>query len=147
MQAYAMDDDAVIDHLSQLVAICHDGEAAYRSAAQQATDPQARTLFAGVAKERSRSMSALASLGSPHNNVVHPPGPCGHHGAEMRSTATPGDGALLPHLLQVEEHALVTFSKALAYDLPIDIRSVVEEHYRGVRRAYGQLVTLVSLTS
>lgn len=142
-----MHDDAVTDHLSRLVAICRDGEAAYRSAAQQATDPQSRTLFAGVADKRSRSVSALASLASPQDNAVHMYGSCGQRGAAMRSMATSGDGALLPHLRRIEEHALVAFSETLAQDLPIDVRTVVEEHYRGLRRAYGQLVTLVSLTS
>lgn len=140
-----MHDEAVIDHLSLLVAICRDGEAAYRFAALETTDPQSQALFAGVADKRSKSVSALSSL-APAQACL--PGSCGANGAPVGSTVAPGDWInVLPHLCKVEEHALVAFSKALAQDLPIDVRAVVEEHYRSVRRAYGQLVTLASLAS
>jgi uncharacterized protein (TIGR02284 family) len=142
-----MHDDAVIDHLSRLVAICRDGEAAYRSAAQKATDPQSRDLFAGVADKRSKSVSALSSLASAQDGELRAPHSCGHGEPQMRSAPMPGyRGTFLTHLRQIEEQALVAFSETLAQDLPIDIRAVVEEHYRAVRRAYGQLVTLASLT-
>jgi uncharacterized protein (TIGR02284 family) len=143
-----MHDEAMIDHLSRLVAICRDGEAAYRSAAREAADPQSRALFAGVADKRSESVSALSNLASTQGQAPCMPGSCAAGEPRMRSTATPGDrGAFVTRLYRVEEDALVAFSETLAHDLPIDIRAVVEEHYRALRRAYGQLVTLASHTS
>jgi len=143
-----MHDDAVIDHLSRLVAICRDGEAAYRSAAENATDPTCRVLFAGVADKRSNSISALSSLASAQEKDLCLAEPRGYGGSRTRSTLTPGDrSTFLTHLRQVEERALVAFSETLAQDLPFDVRAVVEDHYRTVRRAYGQLVTIASLNN
>jgi hypothetical protein len=54
---------------------------------------------------------------------------------------------LAHHLGNIEETAIVAFSKALDHDLPIDVRAALEEQYRVIRRAYGRLVTLFTVAS
>jgi hypothetical protein len=52
--------------------------------------------------------------------------------------------AVVKHLRQVEERTLDELGKALAGDLPMDVRTAVDQQYRAVRRAYGRLVTFPS---
>jgi hypothetical protein len=122
------------DLLGRLITICHSSVAAYRSAADCAADARCRALFSTIARQRAESAAALAKLRPCRDE----PSLNGHEALGMHDAR-----AALPSRLQdIEEEAIVAFSKALDHDLPIEIRAALEEHYRGVKRAYGRLVTL-----
>jgi hypothetical protein len=117
--------DAVTDLLSRLIAINRRSAAAYRTAAAQAEDPRCRALFNTIARQRAESVQALAKLTGDGEATVN------------------GVRSLPSHLPDIEEEAIVAFSKALDHALPIEVRAVLEDQYRMVRRAYGRLVTLM----
>jgi hypothetical protein len=121
------------DLLGRLIAICDSSVAAYRSAADGAADARCRALFSTTARQRAKSVAALAKLTSNGHGEPF------RDGREANGHSRP---ALPSRLQDIEEEAIVAFSKALDHDLPIEIRAALEEHYRGVKRAYGRLVTL-----
>ncbi len=137
-----MDDDSVIDVLSRLIAICRDGASLYRSAAESLADLHSQALFMDMADKRSLSATALADLVS--SRGAEPA--CGRHPrAAAEPVAISGDrAALVERLRQTEARALDEFSKALAQDLPIDVRALVDQRYRAIHRAYDRLVMLPS---
>lgn len=140
----SVDPNVVKDHLSRLIAICRDGEAAYRSAARRATDRRCQSLFGRFADRRQESMSALERLASTHGDGIDRRAfdALPH---QVGALLAAGDDTILLHDLRaIEERALIAFSDTLADETPVDVRTVVEERYRDVRRAYGALVRLTA---
>jgi uncharacterized protein (TIGR02284 family) len=146
-----MDHDTVIDVLNRLIAICRDDEGLYRSAGEKLADLQSQALFMDIADKRSLSAAALADLVVTRGAEPVRRGPLTvdrRPYVAAQPVAISGDrAALVDQLRRAEERAIDEFSKALAQDLPMDARAVVDQHYQAIRRAYGRLVMLSSALS
>jgi hypothetical protein len=133
-----MGHDPVVDLVKRLIAVCHEGEMAYRSAAEQLTDLQGQALFMDLAQKRALGARALSGLVASAGEETAGP----DRAAPPASVGSHGPLAPLEHLRRVEERTLDELGKVLAQDLPMDVRLAVDQQYRAVRRAYGRLVTL-----
>lgn len=133
-----MGHDPVVDLVKRLIAVCHEGEMAYRSAAEQLADLQGQALFMDLAQKRAVGARALAGLVASAGEEPADPG----RAAPAAPVGSHDPIAPLERLRRVEERTLDELGKALAQDLPMDVRSALDQQYRAVRRAYGRLVTL-----
>jgi hypothetical protein len=127
-----------MDLVKRLIAVCHEGEMAYRTAAEQLADLQGQALFMDLAQKRALGARALSGLVASAGEETPGPG----RGAPAAGVGSHAPIAPLEHVRQVEERMLDELGKALAQDLPMDVRSALDQQYRAVRRAYGRLVTL-----
>jgi len=131
----------VTSQLGRLIQTCNAAERAYRSAAQRVGDPAVRRALRHVADRRRDCVLALSNVSAGGSARSGP----GEPGSERPSLETLSlDAWLLRKLRHAEERSLVAFSDTLGLQPAIEVRTVVEECYREVRRAYGGLVTLTA---
>jgi uncharacterized protein (TIGR02284 family) len=123
--------------LNDLIETSKDGEQGFLKAAEDATDPELKTLFASRADECARAARELQERvvqlgGKPeHRGSV---GGALHRGwVDVKSALSSRDNhAILAECERGEDVAKKRYRDALDKDLPADIRAVVELQFQGV---------------
>ena len=131
-----MNDD-VKTVLNDLIEISFDGEKGFAKAAADEHDEDLNTLFTQCAQ---RCREGIVELQSQVQSQGGNPDKSGsaagtlHRGWLCVKEALTGrdDKAILEECERGEDHAKAAYKKALAKDLPADIRAVVERQYQGV---------------
>ena len=140
-----MDHD-VVAILNRLIAVCQDSEDFFRSAARMVSNPRLEELFSEIAQKRSSSVAALSSLVSPRPEEVRRgtlTGDAHRVYAELEAFVVSSDAAtFVRHLRQAEHRTVDEFGKALALDLPLEARAVVERQHGVIRGTFGHLDAL-----
>jgi uncharacterized protein (TIGR02284 family) len=141
------DGHEVVSILNDLIEICDDGAAGFRTAAEEIRQPEARTMFIERARRIDQSKVELADLvrrlgGAP---VEHGHATAGLHRGWMNLKAAvtgKDDEAILVEVERGEEIAVTHYRDALNADLPADVRMVVQAQARGAEMNLTRVQTL-----
>jgi uncharacterized protein (TIGR02284 family) len=131
-----MNDD-VKSVLNDLIETSFDGEKGFAKAAEDAHDDELKTLFTQCAQ---RCREGIVELQSHVQSQGGRPDKSGtaagalHRGwlSVKEAFSKRDDKAILEECERGEDFAKAAYKKALAKDLPADIRAVVERQYQGV---------------
>ena len=140
-------DHGVVAVLNRLIAVCQDSEDFFRSAARVVSNPRLEELFSEIAQKRSNSVAALASLVSSQTDEATRRGTLAGDArrvyAELEAFMVSNDAVtFVRHLRQAEHRTVDEFGKALALDLPLEARAVVERQHGVIRGTFGHLDAL-----
>jgi uncharacterized protein (TIGR02284 family) len=142
-----MDKDEVISTLNDLITTSKDGEAGFRSAANEIRDMQFKSFLESRAQTCTEAVRELQDLvraygcdpetGSSISGTLH------RRWLDIKSAITGHDDhAILAECERGEDVAVKSYRNALEKVLPPDVRSVVERQYQGVLRNHDEVKAL-----
>lgn len=137
----------VLDVLKELVECSKDGEYGFRECAEQAKDPQLKSMFLRRADDCRRGAQELNELvrqsgGSPEDGGSAM-GAMHRGWVSIKSKLTTyDDKAVLEEAERGEDNAKARYTKALQKNLPANVRSVVERQMQGVQRNHDEVKRL-----
>jgi uncharacterized protein (TIGR02284 family) len=139
-----MDKDDVIATLNDLIETSRDGEAGFRTCADGVKNAQLKQMFEQAAGRCRQAVSELQAkvrgLGGDPEKGGSVAGALHRGWVDIKSTITGMDeAAVLAECERGEDAAKKAYEKALAKDLPVDIRSTVERQYQGVRQHHDRV--------
>ena len=138
--------------ITSVIAICRDAEQGFRGSADAVKDPMLKALFEQYSIERgafaNQLQTAVKTMGF---DPTHPSGVAGMlHGAWMTlKGALTGNSphAILVEAERGEDWSVKTYRVALATNLPVEIRSIVEQQYEHVLQAHNRIRTMRDTTA
>jgi uncharacterized protein (TIGR02284 family) len=142
-----MDKDDIISTLNDLIETSKDGEAGFRSCAEDIRDAKIKALF----EDRARSCNEAAiqlqqivrSLGGDPETKSSLSGTLHRRWVDIKAAITGHDDhAILSECERGEDVAKRSYRNALDKVLPPEIRSIVERQYEGVLRNHDQVKAL-----
>jgi len=132
--------DDTLDLLKDLIETCKDGETGYVHAAGVATDPQLKAYFTEQSLERARFGKELRVEAE---RMGDKPDASGSVSAvlhrvwfETKATVGLGDQSILNSVEQGEDRAKKDYEKALASQLPEDLRVIIQRQADSVLKAH-----------
>jgi uncharacterized protein (TIGR02284 family) len=132
--------DDTLDLIKDLIETCKDGETGYVHAAGVATDPQLKAYFTEQSLERARFGKELRAEAE---RLGEKPDASGSVSAvlhrvwfETKATVGLGDQSILNSVEQGEDRAKKDYEKALASELPSDLRAIIQRQAESVIRAH-----------
>lgn len=134
----------VIEMLNDLIATCRDSEQGFLKAAKGIHSDAWRDILTGVANVRDRFAQELEAevrrWGAQPETTGHI-GEILHRGwVDLEARIRPRiDETILEDCTRGEEATEKHYRRALAQDLPPDVRAMVEEQFRNVRQTLEQL--------
>lgn len=139
-----MRNDDTVDILNDLIETSKDGEYGFRTSAEYLKAVDTRTLFERRADECRQSAAELQTLVQQYGGSPEDSGSASaamHRGwvAVKGTLSGYSDKAILEETERGEDVALESYRKALADNLPADVRSVVERQYEGVKRNHNEV--------
>jgi len=142
-----MDKDNIISTLNDLIETCKDGEAGFRSCAEDVAEIQLKSLFADRGRECNAAAVELQdivrSLGGDPETRSSLTGTLHRRWVDIKSAITGNDDlAILKECERGEDVALRSYRNALDKVLPPEIHSVVERQYQGLIRNHDQVKKL-----
>ncbi|MDO9438109.1 PA2169 family four-helix-bundle protein [Hydrogenophaga sp.] len=142
-----MKDSHTIDTLNKLIETCKDGEYGFKASADHAKEPQIKQLFDARSQDCRRAAAELQTLVVQRGGKPEDSGTAGgavHRGwvAVKGTLAGYTDLAMLEETERGEDVALKSYRDALKEELPIEVRSIVEAQYQGVKRNHDQIRAL-----
>ena len=145
----ARDNDAVISVLNDLIETCKDGVNGFRTAAAAVKSPQAKALFTSRVQLIERSAEELQALVRRFGGDPETTGSVAatlHRGwIDLKSAVTgQDDAAIITECERGEQVAVKNYEDALAKDLPVDVRAIVERQYRGAVQNLERVRALAS---
>ena len=139
--------DSTISTLNGLIAICKDGEAGFREAADNVERADLKSLFVELSTQRSTFITGLQTL---VDSMGGSPSDSGHISAALHRAwinvkgAFTGmdDGATLAECERAEDNAKTAYNDALQEDLPDFVRETVQKQYYSVIAAHDRVKAL-----
>lgn len=132
--------DDTLNLIKDLIETCKDGETGYVHAAGVATDPQLKAYFTEQSLERARFGKELRAEAE---RLGEKPDASGSVSAvlhrvwfETKATVGLGDQSILNSVEQGEDRAKKDYEKALASELPSDLRAIIQRQAESVIRAH-----------
>jgi uncharacterized protein (TIGR02284 family) len=132
--------DDTLDLIKDLIETCKDGETGYVHAAGVATDPQLKAYFTEQSLERTRFGKELRAEAE---RLGEKPDASGSVSAvlhrvwfETKATVGLGDQSILNSVEQGEDRAKKDYEKALASELPSDLRAIIQRQAESVIKAH-----------
>jgi len=132
--------DETLDQLKDLIQTCKDSETGYAHAAGVAEDPQLKAYFSEESLERARMgqelrleaerMGDKPDVSSSVSAVLH------RVWFETKATIGLGDQSILNSVEQGEDAAKRAYEKAIAAQLPNDLRLNIQKQADSVLRAH-----------
>ena len=123
--------------LNELIETSKDGENGFRKAAQDAHDPELKSLFGTCATRcadgaRELQQVVRASGGDPEQTGSV--AAALHRGwiSVKEAVTNRDDKAILEECERGEDYAKAQYKKALEHDLPTNVRAIVQRQYQGV---------------
>lgn len=134
----------VQDTLNDLIATCRDSEEGFGKAAKGVHSENFRHRLAGIARQRAdfadelkayvRKMGAEPAISGHHSGIQH------RGWRELEESIRPKDDAsLLADCETGEENTLRHYERALAKDLPVPVRPIVERQRLDVQETLLEL--------
>lgn len=142
-----MDKDDTISTLNNLIETSRDGEEGFRTSAEHARDAHLKSLFANRADSCAQAVQELQQVvqaqgGKPAQSSSMS-GTLHRRWVDFKSAITGQDDvAILNEVERGEDVAVASYKKALAMDLPSDIRNLVERQFQGVLKNHDQVKQL-----
>jgi uncharacterized protein (TIGR02284 family) len=142
-----MDNDEIISTLNDLIETCKDGEAGFRTCAEDISNPQLKSFFndraqacATAASELQQEVRALNGTPEKSSSIS---GTLHRRWVDIKGAITGKDElAILNECERGEDVAKASYSNALTKGLPEGIRVLVEKQYQGVLRNHDQVKQL-----
>lgn len=138
-----MDSNDVVKTLNELIETSEDGKKGFSEAAEKATDA---SLKAELAKRSQQCEAAVQELQSVVRALGGDPDQGGSvsgaaHRGWVAVKAAVGDSnvAVLEEVERGEDYAKSAYKKALAMELPMAVKAVVEQQYSGVLRNHDRM--------
>jgi uncharacterized protein (TIGR02284 family) len=130
--------------LNDLIETSKDGEQGFLKAAEDATDPKLKTLFAGRAEECARAVRELQArvvqLGGKPEDRGSVTGALHRGWVDVKSALSSRDNhAILAECERGEDVAKKRYREALDKDLPADVRALVELQFQGVIQNHDRI--------
>jgi uncharacterized protein (TIGR02284 family) len=137
-------DDEVVDVLNDVIENARDGEAGFRTCAEEVESPQLKELFTARATERRESAAQLAQL---VNSLGGKPAEGGtasgalHRGWVNIKGAVGANSELsiLEECERGEDAAVARYRKALRQRLPAGVRQVVQAQAQAAQRSHDEI--------
>jgi len=129
--------DSFESTLNELIETSKDGEEGFRKAAQDARDPELKSLFSACAKRCANGARELQQVVRANGGDPERSGSVAgalHRGwmSVKESMTSRDDKAILEECERGEDYAKGQYKKALDQNLPGDVRAVVRRQYQGV---------------
>lgn len=136
-----------ISTLNNLIETLKDGEQGFRKAAEDVKSSNLRSVFSEYSSQRSQFASELqmevTRLGGDAEKSGSVAGAMHRGWIDVKSAVTNRDDHnILEEAERGEDVALKSFQKALAEELPSDLRSIVEQQYRHIQQAHDRIRSL-----
>ncbi len=133
--------------LNNLIETLKDGEDGFRTSAEKVKDASLSAEFRSFTAQRIRFASELQSevtrLGGEPKTSGSASGALHRGWIDLKAAFTGNDDyAILAEAERGEDAAVKNYREALATDLPIDIRTLVENQYRDIVAAHNTVRTL-----
>ena len=143
----ATTNDDTLEILNNLIETSKDGEYGFRTSAENIESSEIKQLFLRRAEECRQAAADLQTLAVQRGGDPEDSGSAGgalHRGwVSVKGTLTGhSDSAILEETERGEDAALASYRKAMAADLPADVRAVVERQMRGVQSNHDQVRAL-----
>jgi uncharacterized protein (TIGR02284 family) len=143
----AIDTNDIRSTLNGLIETCKDGEAGFRTSAEELRDPQTRQLFESYANQRANFARDLQGLVVKTGGDAETSGSTAgalHRGWLNIKAAIAGDEdkAILEEAERGEDTAVKNYRDALAKDLPSGIRAAIERQYQDVQQTHNSVRAL-----
>jgi uncharacterized protein (TIGR02284 family) len=139
--------DQVASTLNELIQTAKDGENGFRAAGESVEDSNLRHLFESYAQQRSEF---AAELQLEVRRLAQDPVDTGHAAAalhrgwmDLKAGLTGRDEAsVIAECERGEDIAVANYRKALASELPADLRIVIERQFQEVQQAHDHIRSL-----
>lgn len=139
-----LSNDDVISTLNGLIETCKDGQEGFKHAAEGITDSQMKSAFYEYGQQRAQFAGELQTLvrelgGDPENSSSFL-GTLHRGWIDIKSAVTGKDeAAVLNEAERGEDVAKDAYKSALEQNLPMNVRSILEEQYRAVKEAHDRV--------
>lgn len=139
-----LSNDDVISTLNGLIETCKDGQEGFKHAAEGVADSQLKSAFYEYGQQRAQFAGELQGLvrelgGDPENSGSFS-GTLHRGWIDIKSAVTGNDeAAVLNEAERGEDAAKDAYKDALEQNLPMNIRSVVEQQYSAVKQAHDNV--------
>lgn len=133
------------DILNHLLETLKDGQEGFRTATEDVKSAAAKELFAHCSLQRTKYITELQelakSLGEPSpTNTSSFVGRVHRAWIDAKSAVTGhSDHSVLVECERGEDSAVAEYKKALAAELPPQVKSVLETQFAGIREAHDQV--------
>ncbi|MFC7287004.1 PA2169 family four-helix-bundle protein [Herminiimonas glaciei] len=139
--------DDVLATLNELIEACRDGEAGFKTCAEDIRDVQLKQPFLNLAdgcNDAAQELSVLLVSRGGNPERRHSLGGSLHRRwIDIKSSLMgKDDEAIMKECERGEDMALKSYRRALEKDLPLDVRAVVERQYQGVIQNYELMKNL-----
>ena len=139
-----MNTNDVIKTMNDLIETSRDGEQGFRTCAQGVTSPNLKTLFEAAAR---RCAEGAAELEAKVRGLGGQPAQGGSVGGSMhrawtniKSTITGmNEHAVLAECERGEDTGKHAYEAALKQDLPVDVRTIIERQFQGVKANHDRV--------
>lgn len=129
--------------LNTLIETLKDGELGFQTAAADVKDASVKSTFTEFAHERGQMAAELSSFAGNPDTPSGSISAAAHRGwMNLKSALGGGEKAILNEAERGEDVAVGEFQKALAADLPADVKQVVARHYDQVKSAHDRVKAL-----
>lgn len=141
-----MSADDIVGVLNQLIQVSMDGRKGFAEAAEYATDASLKSQFVLRSSECDQ---AARDLGLAVQKFGREPTASGsvagaaHRGwIKVRTTVQDNNIAVLEEVERGEDHAKTVYAQAVNTRLPPEVKTLVEQQYRGVLANHDRVVQL-----
>jgi uncharacterized protein (TIGR02284 family) len=139
-----MDKKDVVSTLNDLIETSKDGENGFRTCAEGVKSTQLKTVFEEAARRCAQGAAELAAkvraLSGDPERSGSATGSLHRGWINIKSTATGMDeAAVLAECERGEDAAKRSYEAALKKDLPMDVRTIVERQYDGVKQNHDRV--------
>lgn len=132
-----------VELLNELIRVSEDGEKGFRLAAEKADDPALKSLFQNRVLDCSSAISELQAIVRQLGGTPESTGSLrgAAHRGWIKAKAAIGDHneAVLEEVERGEDLAKAAYARALKAQLPVNVKAVVDQQYRGVLRNHDRV--------
>ncbi|WP_339527197.1 PA2169 family four-helix-bundle protein [Pseudomonas sp. EA_35y_Pfl2_R111] len=139
--------DKTISVLNDLIETSKDGEAGFRTCAEDVKNAELKTLFTSRARECATAAEELQAMvlgfgGTPENDTSVA-GDLHRRWVDLKSLVSGKDEeSILNECERGEDVAKKRYAEALKNELPLNVRELVQRQYEGVLRNHDQIKAL-----
>ena len=147
-----MDKNDVISALNDLIETSRDGEKGFLACAEGVKSTPLKMMFEEAARRCTQGVTELAAkvraLGGDPERGGSATGALHRGWVNIKSTVTGMDeAAILEECERGEDAAKRSYEAALKKDLPMDVRTIVERQYNGVKENHDRVRDLRNATA
>lgn len=145
-----MNNEKVVSVISELAEFVKDGQLGYKKAAEETKDPNLKQFCIAHSTERATFLTELNEIitrygGNPEMDSTVK-GKIYRQWMDVKAALTGNDEeAIIGSCLYGEEWAQKAFHDALEYELPMDVKQVVEKQHQASHEAYTELQSMKSM--